>query len=273
MPSGTKPSLAVVIPSRLQKISEDATDSDYFVERAMRSVLAQTQLASQEIEVNFVLGVDDDALIPERIASCQNTFVCRSTGRSQAAALNACIEFVAPHYRMVAFLEDDDRWESDYLTWALKALNSYDFVSSTQLEVDDTDTIIRVNDFPTPSGWIMPVATLTKIGLFDCAFRWHIDNDWLGRLARSGLSRCHLVEVTAPTTLASSLQVRPWIANVLRLAGPFSDVKRHASTAPLVVRLVHPRSGMAMIASNPVLAAESRKEQEMLLGRFGHIPW
>ena len=128
-------------------------------------------------------------------------------------------------------------------------------------------------DFPTPSGWIMPAETLRRVGLFDPAMRWHLDNEWLGRLAEAGIPRCHLVERTAPVTLTYAAQTRPWIANVMRNGGPHVTVRRHMFLAPLIFRLVHSRSGMARIATEPLLQQQSQIEYMTLASRYGRVPW
>jgi len=78
------------------------------------------------------------------------------------------------------------------------------------------NNFLRVNDFPTPSGWFMPAVTLRKVGGFDVNLIHHQDNEWLGKLAEANLKRFHLVELTAPVELKHSLAVRPWLANVIR---------------------------------------------------------
>jgi hypothetical protein len=83
----------------------------------------------------------------------------------------------------------------------------------------------------------------------------------------------HLVEATAPITVQTCAQVRPWIANVLTQGGPRSVVRRHLSSRPLVQRTVHPGSGMYRIAASPALAAESQSEYRQLIARYGRIPW
>ena len=223
-------------------------------------------------ELTFIVGVDPEAIVPAIIAERRDTVIARSSARSQAAALNACIE-VVEGFSYVTFLEDDDRWDPQYLGFALSALQDQEFVSTTQLELDENDEILRVNDFPTPSRWIMPTQTLNRVGGFDPAMRWHLDNEWLGRLAEAGIRRCHLVERTAPVTLLHSAQTRPWIANVIRNGGPNVSVRRHTNLAPLVFRLVHSRSGMARIANEPALQQQSQREYAMLATRYGRVPW
>lgn len=271
--TSTASSVGVIIPSRLQRVVNDAENSEYFLERAIANATAQTAVAAGQASLTFIVGIDSDADVPRRFAERNDIIWARSDARSQAAALNAGIDAAKGNFDYIAFLEDDDRWDLDYLTWSLAAVKQYGFVSTTQLEVDENDQILRINDFPTPSGWIMSPVTLHRIGGFDPAMRWHLDNEWLGRLSDSGIKRCHLVEVTAPVTLAQAEQVRPWIANLIRFGGFHLDIKRHARLAPLVIRQVHSRSGMARIASDQVIQEQSQAEYAALIHRFGRIPW
>jgi hypothetical protein len=269
----TAVSLGVIIPSRLQRVAAGVGQGEYFLERAVANAMAQTALAKEGISITFIVGIDADADVPRHLKGRNDIIWARSDGRSQADALNAGIAAAGKKFDLIAFLEDDDRWDPEYLTWGLAAVKQYGFVSTTQLEVDENDQILRINDFPTPSGWLMPADTLHRIGCFDSTLRWHLDNDWLGRLGVSGIRRCHLVEVTAPTTLAHAEQVRPWIANVIRCGGYALEVKRHLLPTPLVIRMVHAGSGMARIGSDPVIARQSQAEFTMLASRYGRIPW
>ncbi|MDP4005517.1 glycosyltransferase family A protein [Methylobacterium sp. NEAU K] len=267
--ASTALSIGVIIPSRLQQIGPN----EHFVERAIASALAQTALAEGDASLAFIVGIDADADIPPRLAARSDIVWARSDACSQAGALNAGIAAAGDRFDCIAFLEDDDRWDPNYLTWSLGALKRYGFVSTTQLEVDENGQIIRINDFPTPSGWMMPFDTLRRVGCFDPAMRWHLDNEWLGRLGESGIRRCHLVDAMAPANIALAEQVRPWLANVVRFGGANLEVTRHTMLAPLVTRLVHSRSGTARIAVDPVLTQQSQAEYARLTHRYGRIPW
>ena len=266
-------SVGVITPSRLQRITVGAQTDAYFVDRAITGALAQTAVAEGRARLTFIIGIDADADIPASLAERSDVIWARSGTCSQAGALNAGIDAAADRFDYIAFLEDDDWWDPNYLTWGLNALKRYDFVSTTQLEVDEHGTIMRINDFPTPSGWMMPSSTLRRIGSFDPAMRWHLDNEWLGRLGDSGLKRCHLIDALAPATFAMAEQVRPWITHVVRFGGASLELQRHTMLAPLVTRLVHSRSGMARIAADPTFAEQSAAEYAVLTRRYGRIPW
>jgi hypothetical protein len=116
-------------------------------------------------------------------------------------------------------------------------------------------------------------ATLMHVGPFNEAFRFHLDNEWLGRLAQAGIPRVHFIESTAPKQVDLLKQVRPWLAHALNLSGNQVRLARHNSPYPLVRRLVHSASGTAQIAANASLAEISLREQIELMTRFGRIPW
>lgn len=260
-------SVAVVIPSRLDK----SESGRLFVEEAIEA--ASAQAVPFGVRLSFFVGIDADALAPTFPNRPANVNFIRSHGRSQAAAINAAAAIAVQSNDVIALLEDDDRWEPNFLSWSLASLEECDFVSSNQLEIDAKGQCIRVNDFPTPSGWIMSTGLWRSVGPFDESFRWHLDNEWLGRLGSSEARRIHLVEAIAPITVENCAQVRPWLANVLTQGGPHSTVRRHLSSRPLLQRTVHPGSGMFRIANDPAAADESRNEYLKLIARYGRIPW
>jgi glycosyltransferase involved in cell wall biosynthesis len=264
--SMNQPSLSVIIASRTQPLQLQ------FLERAIRSIEAQPGIG--RYSVTIIIGVDEgEKSHLTSIEQRANLSIAESTCmHSQAAALNAAIRCVRSD--LVAFLEDDDQWYPGFLANAERVITAGSgFVSSTQLEFDQFDTILRINDFPTASGWFMPFNTLTRIGEFNEAYRFHLDHEWLGRLSEAGIRRSHLVELTAPVNANLTRQIRPWLFNVTSHGGRFSELIRHNSPLPLVKRLVHGGSGMARISQDPRLREISTGEYEKLLGRFGAIPW
>ena len=258
-------SVSVVVPSRLEKSKRGG----YFLEAAVKSIRAQTTAPSVQIQI--VVGVDKGMSAPPDLSSDLGVEIAEGSGCSQAAALNAALARADGEY--VAILEDDDQWRPEFLGLALAALAQAEFVSSTQLEVNEAGQVVRINDFPTPSGWIMRRETLQALRGFDESYRWHLDNEWLGRLAERGCSRIHLVEATAPVTLEDTAQVRPWLHSVLRQGGPSVRLVRHNLTVPLVQRLVHHGAGTQRIARDAAFRAESKSENARLTQRFGRVPW
>jgi glycosyltransferase involved in cell wall biosynthesis len=255
--------VGVVIPSRSQP------QQSLLLNRAIASISKQTAQAACRIEV--VVSIDKGAAAPVLNKTSLPVRLVESEGRNQAAALNAGVRHTSSDY--ISFLEDDDQWLPEYLEAALVALSEATFVSSTQLESDASGRIVRINDFATPSGWSMPRSTWDRVGPFDEGFRWHLDNDWLGRLTRSGTQRIHMIEATAPLHVEMMKVIRPWLYSVLESSGPSGRVMRHSLLVPLVNRLVHERSGTHCIAADPAAAIESEAEHSRLIQRFGHIPW
>ena len=243
----------------------------YFIEHAIESASAQE--LDQSVTIHFFVGIDPDTEVPATLANHPQLTFVRGTGKAQVAALNAAIRAVDASWDLIGFLEDDDQWLPQYLGVALRALDSFDFVSSTQLEVDERGEVVRINDFATPSGWLMRRSTFERVGAINPSSKWHYDNEWLGRLAATGLRRAHLVEGTAPGTLQDAIQVRPWLANVLRFGGPNVHLVRHGYVLPLVRRLVHRGSGTSDVGQGGTAKAESNAEYQWLIDRFGRIPW
>lgn len=260
--------LLVIMPSRLQR----NRSGRLFLADALDSIAAQTCMADRSIDLEISIGTDPGTELPDDLALPDNAVVSRATAASQASALNAAAR--ALDHDVLAFLEDDDLWLSDHLATSLHALEErgLDFVSSTQLQVDEAGAITSVFDFPTPSGWVMRRAVWQAVGPFDPSYRYHLDNDWLGRLAARGVRRGHLVERTAPVD-PRWMAVRPWLHHVLTNGGPNSTLVRHEDPTPLVRRMVHSGSGMSAVASDAAARSTSEQEYRRLARTYGRIPW
>jgi len=255
--------LSVIIPSRSQPGQAS------FLAHALKSISAQTARASVTIEV--VIGLDSGATLPDLPRTDLPVRCAQASERSQAAALNAAAGLLTGDY--VAFLEDDDQWQKGHLAVALELLQQAQFVSTTQLEINPAGLILRINDFPTPSGWVMPRSTLERVGGFDGAFRYHLDSDWLGRLGDAPLSRIHVAEATAPALVEAAREVRPWLAAVVSNGGGRVKLARHGGALPNVFRLVHPESGMYQLATDPIKRQTHEDELARLQAKFGRVPW
>ncbi|MEJ0007420.1 MAG: glycosyltransferase [Steroidobacteraceae bacterium] len=255
--------LSVVIPSRSQP------QQIGFLQRSIRSVAQQRARASVDIEV--IVGMDPGDQPPQIGPTEVPVRFVAGNQRLQAAALNAAA--AESHGDYVAFIEDDDEWMPDHLSIALQMLEHAGFVSGTQLEVDPSGNVIRINDFPTPSGWVMPRATWSAVGPFDESYRYHLDNDWLGRLGVAAIERIHVVEATAPIDMTAARDVRPWLVNLSIAGGGRVRFGRHTLPVPLVNRLVHGASGVYAIKNDPRVTAQSRAEIARLEAAYGRIPW
>jgi hypothetical protein len=256
--------ILVVIASRLER----APGGQYFLEQAIGSIA--TQKPSRNISVEIAVGVDPGTVIPPRLAQSFVKFIV-APAASQAAALNSAASLF--DHDVIAFLEDDDLWSEQFLEVALPALDKAPFVSSTQLEVDVRGEVVCINDFPTPSGWIMRSDVWKAVGPFDESYRFHLDNEWLGRLADLNFARVHLVESTAPVHASLLRAVRPRLHRAVTLGGGNIRLSRHRYALPLVRRLVHVGSGMAQIQTNAESGAVSKAENARLVERFGRVPW
>lgn len=262
--------ISVVLPSRLAPIDASATEGRWFVERALDCIERQTVLGDGH-RIEAVIGVDRGQG-PRAVARLgARARVVEAATAGQAQALNAAASAIQGDF--VAFLEDDDWWDDDYLAFALQALQQVDFVSSTQLERTPDGTILRIFDYPTPSSWVMRRAVWDAVGGFDPDYRWHLDSDWLGRLREQGARRLHFVEATAPITLNEIGESRLQLAYLVRFARDKLQLARHTRFLPLVTRTVHPGSGMARIRTDPQLRDESQREYARLQQRFGALPY
>jgi glycosyltransferase involved in cell wall biosynthesis len=256
--------LGVIIPSR------NRPGQANFLSRALKSIETQTARASVKIEV--VIGLDPGDPLPELPQTDLPIRCAHAAERLQAAALNAAASLLASDY--VAFLEDDDRWQTGHLAVALESFRLAQFASTTQLEVNPAGDVLRINDFPTPSGWVMPRSTWEQVGPFDASFRYHLDSEWLGRLGTKPLERIHIVEATAPAGIDFAQEVRPSLVKALTCGGGGRvKLARHGSPFPNVVRLVHPESGMHQLANDPIKRQVRLEEMGRLQARFGRLPW
>ena len=255
--------LTIIIPSRKQEKQIS------FLQTAIESVRKQT-IANQFL-IKFLIGVDKGCKLDTVTAKYLGVCCVESDGASQAKALNVAIKQL--HEGFVAFLEDDDQWMPDFLYFAMQNIMLCDFVSSTQEEFDESNNFIRVNYFPTPSGWFMPISTLKKVGLFNEDYRFHLDNEWLGRLSEAKLKRLHMVESNTPIKNIDTQKVKPKLKNILQFSGGFCNLTNHDSPNPLVRRLVHSNSGMVNIARNKECSVISKLELGTLRNRYGFIPW
>ncbi len=258
----------VLVPTRLKRNSAQRL----FLEGALQSIAAQQLPAELKIRVEVSIGVDPGATLPGDLLLPSNATVVEAASASQACALNAAAARF--DHDVLAILEDDDQWLPNFLHVSLVAMERHglDFVSSTQLQVDAAGRTLGINDFPIPSGWVMRRAAWEAVGPFDASYRFHLDNEWLGRLALRGGRRAHLLESTAPVDL-EWMDVRPCLRRFMRCAGPNAGLLRHGNPVPLVIRVVHGGSGMAMLRNDPDAQMIGQLEYERLLAAFGRIPW
>lgn len=262
-------SIAVVIPSRLAADPSSmpvAAQRPLYLNRALASVHAQTR---RDLISQILVCVDPGRAreVPKRIASESTdgltVDVVEGAVPGQASALNAGMASVAA--RWVAFLEDDDVWRPSRIAMQWEHAGEFDLVTCSQEEVGENGVHVRVNDFPTPSGWLLR-SDGRDVPRFDESFVWHVDTDMLGRLKRANARRIHL----APEMHSGEV-----LAHVARS----SSVVLSAG-APLVIRTLNRMGGMAQISRSARAARQSRLEHEEMMRRYadlfpatGGVPW
>jgi glycosyltransferase involved in cell wall biosynthesis len=245
--------ISIIIPSRAQ-INPNSARRELWLERAIASAQRQTITGHMEWEV--IVGLDPGITLPVRL---EGAHVVNARKSSQAAAVNEAVS--ASRGEFIAILEDDDVWEPQRLEVGLDRIDRFDLVTSNQKEVTCSGEFVRINDFPTPSGWLLRRATWDEIGPFDDSLVFHVDNDYLGRMAAAGKSRIHLVEFDAPS--------RPW----LEMVAQFSEIERTGHRDPLVTRTVNPDGGIGQIMRLSWARNQSKHECSILKMKYGIIQW
>ena len=141
-------SLSVIIPSRARDSGTAIGAVDRLGPSAERTRMAADRSAGRDRPGGRTAAIESFDFPVKFI---------NASARSGSAAVNAAAATATGDY--VAFLEDDDVWDPDHLEVSLRTLEHAAFVSGTQLEVDDEGTVVRINDFPTPTGWVMRRST------------------------------------------------------------------------------------------------------------------
>jgi hypothetical protein len=245
--------VSVIIASRLQCRPEAGADC-LWLDRAIRSVRRQT--ASGGVELEVVVGLDPTAVLPARLAG--GAVAAPADRPGQAAALNAAV--AAATGEILAFLEDDDYWEAKRLEYGLNWLGRADLVTCNQREVNEDGGFVALNDYPTPSGWLMPRVTWEAVGPFAEDFTF-VDSEWLGRVNTTRLRRVHLVEAGNPD--------RPGLRSVAKS----SELASTGERDPLVLRTANPRGVVGTAHSEEVARLRHEGDVKRLVERFGEIPW
>lgn len=255
--------VSVICPSRLQ-LDLRTGNRALLAEKAFRTVRTQTAWETHDCEL--ILALDPGVSAPASLASLRGMKVTNGERPGQAAAMNAGVK--ASRGAWICFIEDDDTWNPLKLAVQLQALagttfgmRRRKFASSNQIEIDVEGRHVQVNDFATPSGWLMGRDVWERVGPFDESFRWHLDSEWLSRLNASGIPRVHLVDRARPPR------------DLLMFMAKYSHVEETGLVLPLVSRLVNPEGGMSKIQRDPESARQSRDEYRRIRSRFGEVSW
>jgi hypothetical protein len=244
--------ISVIIATRLQPQLHTGPEA-LWLDRALRSVRRQSAGATVSLEV--VAGLDPGVALPVRFSDVVAANAARA---GQSAALNAAA--AAAGGDVLAFLEDDDYWEPKRLEYGLRWLEKHELVTCNQREGDADGSFVGINDYPTPSGWLMRAATWRQIGPFDESFTFP-DSEWLGRANATRLRRVHLIEAGAP--------VRAGILSVAR----FSAVANTAERDPLVLRTVNPAGVVGTARSQESARLKHEADTRRLVEKYGGVPW
>lgn len=246
--------VSVIVPTRLA-VNPASGEGNLYLDRSLGSLKRQTRKPDE-----VIVSADPNqppGMPPPRFMDVAFTY---DGGNSQARAMNAGV--AAATGDVIVFLEDDDYFEPRYIETALAALEQgYSIVTSSKREVNEQGAFLRYNDYPSPSGWLMRRSTWNSLAGLDESYRWHLDNDFLGKATKAGEKRIHLVEANAPA--------RPWLVNVAKV----SAIAQTSDREPLVVRTANSKGGMARIATDPECAAQSQAEHARLEATYGGIPW
>lgn len=251
--------ISVLCPTRLGWAGSSAR-RELFVERAIRSVRWQSAWAEVEFEIVVAVDPGRTAAVPDGLDGVQ---VVEGGAPGQAAAVNAAVR--ASTGDIIAIIEDDDVWHWRKIALQRAVLGEETggagFVSSNQVEFDASSAAARINDFATPSGWLVSRAIWDAVGPLNEDFRWHVDNEWLGRLNALGIPRVHLVERAGRT--------RGLFATLVKR----SEVRETDDGFPLVLREAHGGAATAQIPRTPAGRRQSRDEYRRMIERFGEVPW
>ena len=266
-------SVSVIVPSRLEKHPKTG---QYWLDRSIRSVLEQT--AAKDIQIDVIVGIDPGSDVPPHLQQMQNVRFIEAVPvkyKGQAAAINAAM--VAATGDAVTMIEDDDCWHPKRLEYGLQFLPGYEFASCNQLEIDTDNRPQNLNDFPTPCGWLMRRGLWNAVGPMDEEHQYHLDTDWLGRLNKhlhaTGGRRCHIVEAGVPVPFDAIVKDRPQLPTLIRWMPVGSAIFRTSEQTPLILRTIHPDSGMAKIRTDEKAGQQSALEHEIMLKKYGYYPW
>jgi hypothetical protein len=244
--------VSVIIPSRLQ-LMPGGDPGRLWLDRAVASAFGQRVRGHLELEI--VVGLDPGNELPVRFP---NVVVAVGREARNACAVNAAV--AASTGDVLAILEDDDCWQPKRLAYGLEQLPAFDLLTCTQREVRGGQAV-RINDYPTPSGWMLRRQTWDQLGPLDESYRIHQDSEYIGRAVAAGLRRLHFVEAGATG--------RPGLQKVARR----SVIAAVAEREPLVDRTLNDDGALARAARGGEAKYGSEEEQRRLWLKYGEDIW
>ena len=258
--------VGVVIPSRLAPRPGGRHVEDFGPELWLDGALASVfgQRGYREADWDVYVGLSPGALCPPHVR--EHAHVSWADSPGQAAAVNCAADLAALSSDVLLFLEDDDRWHPRKFEIQEPLLGVYPFASCTQRLLDVSGGVLGVNDYPAPSGWAMRSDVWSRVGGFNCGFRWMVDSEWLARLSHHKIRRAHLVERPAGSAPAAGRA-----RQVARVADRSEVLETGADL--LVDRTENPEGGMAKICRDFEAMREADEEASRLRDRFGGDPW
>jgi len=252
--------ISVVIPSRLAKMPS-YMGGFYWLDRALVSIRAQT--IYRDLKWQIVIGVDKGFAqkIPFHVFEPDDfstVIFAESPSSNQAMAVNEAVGKATGDF--LAILEDDDFWHSQKIGSQLLFLDAFDLATTSQRVIDPAGNSMGVSEFPTPSTWLMRRKIWDDVGGFDQKFPRHVDTEWLGRATQKGLGRIHIVH-------------KGVVQDHLKSLKEVSEIVSLGHSTPLVDRTDNPQGGFSRILKDPEFKAQSVREYEIMLERFGRAPW
>lgn len=259
--------VTVVIPSRLQR---DAS-GDLLALRAVRSIMKGSVLPI-DILIGLDKGVRIDTIDVNKLRNAcyvgeeyaVKIAAVAWDGQGHQGASNGAAQYAKGKF--LAMLEDDDEWHPNRLEATMDGVEKYGahFVSCSQIEVNPDGTNFGPNDFPTASGWLLPMDLWKTMGGFDEEYKIHHDNAFLAKVNARALKRIHLVEDGCERSERPNLAFVEKYARIMAVPG---------CRDCLVSRHRNPEGVISQVHKGGDRKAQSTREYEALQLLYGDVPW
>ncbi len=262
-------SISVIVATLLKSDLRAGNSGATWLESALSSVMAQDILANRGWKLEVVVGLDAKAPEPGiRILQKVRDLIVpgvelrwiRALRPGRAAAANVAVQ--ASTGGVLAFIDDDDRWNPRWLETATFFLDKFDLVSSSQAMFDLSGKVISTFDFAVPSTWVMRRGVWEAVRGMDNEFWCHADTDLLGKVNMSRVRRIHIVESGARARESAMLQEIARRSSIAELLNPNL----------LVTRAINPLGITETIRRSPSAQKISMDNHEKMLDRYGYYP-